>query len=152
MHYWYNIKTKRYPFLKNNIKNKIFYEFYNYKFNYKNIALCYLMPLKCFRFEFIYLKWLKKYFKIRKYKRRTSRIHRVKNWINLSTNIYFKKKSKNSRMGKGVGLFEKKAFFICSGNRFIESSSWHDLSILGKNLSSKLNTKFLSIKRFNNIF
>lgn len=151
MHYWYKIKTKRYPFLKNNIKNKIHFEFYNYKYNYLNNGLSYLMPTNCFRFELIYFKWLKKMLKLRKYKRRSSRIHRVYNWINLGINLYFKKKSKNSRMGKGVGLYEKKAFFVCTGTRFLESTSWYDLIVFGKNLKYKLNVKFMCIKRFNNI-
>jgi len=56
------------------------------------------------KFECVYLKFLKR--KIRKLIiRRKKRYRGRKLWINLKSNYPLTKKSKNSRMGKGKGMF-----------------------------------------------
>lgn len=56
------------------------------------------------QFEFIYLRLIKRRVRIL-LKRKGARFKNRKVWLNLKANFPVSKKSKNSRMGKGKGLF-----------------------------------------------
>ena len=56
------------------------------------------------QFEFIYLRLIKRRIRIM-LKRRGNRFKNRKLWLNLRSNFPVSKKAKNSRMGKGKGVF-----------------------------------------------
>lgn len=62
-----------------------------------------------FRFEFVYLKTMKKLFRKKYIKRKALYLH-TKYWIMIKPNFLLTAKSKNSRMGSGVGLYVR----VCS--------------------------------------
>lgn len=61
------------------------------------------------RFEFIYLKTFKKLFR-KKYFKRKNALLKIKFWLMVKPNFLLTMKSKNSRMGSGVGSYVR----ICS--------------------------------------
>lgn len=61
------------------------------------------------RFEFIYLKVFKKIFR-KKYMKKKCIQKNTKFWIMIKPNFILSMKSKNSRMGSGVGLYTR----VCS--------------------------------------
>lgn len=85
-------------------REKKYYE-YNWKYNISNG----IYTKKQMRFEFIYLKVFKKIFRKKYIKKRTS-LHINKYWLMIKPNFLLTMKSKNSRMGSGVGLYVR----ICS--------------------------------------
>lgn len=87
-----NVSQKKRYFLKK--KNNI-------KLNFGSSCLFFWNFLK---FECVYLKIIKKLFKTYLKKKKKTYLSR-KLWINLKQNYPISKKSKNSRMGKGKGLF-----------------------------------------------
>ncbi len=59
-----------------------------------------------FRFEFVYLKVFKKIFRKKYMKKKVGTIRRKKRyWLMIKPNFLLTMKSKNSRMGSGVGLY-----------------------------------------------
>lgn len=71
------------------------------------------------KFECVYLKFLKR--KIKKLvKRRKKRYRGRRLWINLKANYPLTKKSKNSRMGKGKGIFLRWVVTIRPATKFAE--------------------------------
>lgn len=63
------------------------------------------------RFEFVHLKTIKKIFRKKYLKRRTYQ-HKVKYWVMIKPNFLLTMKSKNSRMGSGVGAYVRVCFQI----------------------------------------
>lgn len=69
-------------------------------------------------FEFVYITFFKKFFKIIKLK--NSKI-----WFFLAKNYPISYKSKNSRMGKGKGDFLRWVFHLYSNFLFLEIKNFH---------------------------
>ena len=65
---------------------------------------CGIFTINQIRFEFVYLRTIKKLFR-KKYIKKQNRYSRHKYWIMIKPNLLLSMKSKNSRMGSGVGAF-----------------------------------------------
>lgn len=78
-----------------------------------------LVSFSNFRFEFIYFRFLKKWFKSTN-SIRYNKFNKQKLWLLLSLNYPITKKSKNSRMGKGKGGFLRWAFLVFKKSIIIE--------------------------------
>lgn len=63
------------------------------------------------RFEFVHLKTIKKIFRKKYFKRDTFK-HNVRYWVMIKPNFLLTMKSKNSRMGSGVGAYVRVCFEI----------------------------------------
>lgn len=68
-----------------------------------------IYTLNLFRFEFIYLKVFKKIFR-KKYLKKKPLYNISKFWLMIKPNFLLTMKSKNSRMGSGVGFYVR----VCS--------------------------------------
>ena len=68
-----------------------------------------IYTLNLFRFEFIYLKVFKKIFR-KKYLKKKPMYNISKFWLMIKPNFLLTMKSKNSRMGSGVGAYVR----VCS--------------------------------------
>jgi ribosomal protein L16/L10AE len=78
-----------------------------------------LFSLKKQRFEFIYLRGLKRLIK-RRYLRIKTQFKKKKFWLFLTPNLLLSKKSTNARMGAGVGSFVRLAINLKSYYSFLE--------------------------------
>jgi len=58
-----------------------------------------------FKFEFVYLKTFKRFFKRKKRKKRKKIYTKTKYWMMVKPNFLLTMKSKNARMGSGVGVY-----------------------------------------------
>lgn len=98
------------------------------------------------RIEFIQLTTIKKIIKtFIKKKKSNIDIIREKIWYFGRPNFYIQKKSKNSRMGKGKGLIERKVIRIRRGVVLFEFLGVNMLKL--KKLIKKIN-KYLNVKFF----
>lgn len=70
------------------------------------------------RFEFIYLKTFKKIFR-KKYFKKKSHYKLAKFWMMIKPNFILSMKSKNSRMGSGVGMYTRVCSIIKPGKPLI---------------------------------
>ena len=61
-----------------------------------------IVSTKTQKFEFVYIRAFKKYFR-RSYCKSKMRFFKPKIWIKIFANLILSKKSKNARMGAGVG-------------------------------------------------
>ena len=108
------------------------------KLNYGNVGF---LVKKEGRLELIHLfilkKLIKKLFIIRK---GITFMNSNKIWFNIKPNFILQKKSKNSRMGKGKGLFERKIIRIFRGDILIQFSGF------------KLNKLYLVLNKLNKKF
>ena len=77
-----------------------------------------IFTLNRFCFELVYFRFLKKCLK-RKYIRRDILLSKSRYWIFIIPNFIFSIKSKNSRMGAGVGKFVRVCSIIKSGRYLI---------------------------------
>ena len=93
---------------------------------------------KQFRFELLYLVYLKKYFKSMLKYNNFRNLNKKKIWIFLKPNYPLSKKGKNSRMGKGKGAFLRWAIKIYFNSSIFEF----------KNINSILVFKFLKKLNF----
>lgn len=87
-------------------KNHIFKRRKNFFFKYNNNLKFSsgIFSTNQFRFEFIYLKVFKKIFRKKYYKKKPVHL-KSKFWLMVKPNFLLTMKSKNSRMGSGVGLY-----------------------------------------------
>jgi len=70
------------------------------------------------RFEFIYLKSFKKLFKKKSFKRdKIYSTHKI--WLTIRPNFLLTMKSKNARMGSGVGSYVRVCYNILSNKPFV---------------------------------
>lgn len=74
---------------------------------------CGIFTINQIRFEFVYLRTLKKVLR-KKYIKKKNRYSRHRYWIMIKPNLLLSMKSKNSRMGSGVGIFVRVCCFIKS--------------------------------------
>ena len=92
-------------------------KFYKYK------KLCWgnfgLTSIRSLRFELYYLIFFKKFLS-RKYFKARTRYRTTSYWILVRPNIILSSLTKNSRMGKGVGLALRIAQKIHAGTSFLE--------------------------------
>lgn len=115
-------------------KKKIFsYEFFQKKipgiFNKNQI-----------RFEFIYLKVFKKIFR-KKFFKKKSHYKLAKFWIMIKPNFILSMKSKNSRMGSGVGMYVRVCSILKPGKPIILLKGYSKLFVLNviKYIKLKIN-------------
>ena len=115
-------------------KKKIFsYEFFQKKipgiFNRNQI-----------RFEFIYLKVFKKIFR-KKFFKKKSHYKLAKFWIMIKPNFILSMKSKNSRMGSGVGMYVRVCSILKPGKPIILLKGYSKLFVLNviKYIKLKIN-------------
>ena len=92
-------------------KKHIFKRRKNYKFKKLNKLYSYngLFSTNSFRFEMVYLKVIKKLFRKKYIKKKVNYI-KTKYWVMVKPNFLLTMKSKNSRMGSGVGSYVR----VCS--------------------------------------
>ena len=104
--------------------------------------------------EFVQLNFIKKYIKIvfRKSKHTPENFKKV--WYSLSANHVIQCKSKNSRMGKGKGLVERRIIRIYKNTILFEffGISFYKLSNIIKKINKKLNFKIVLISKQNNLY
>lgn len=104
----------------------------------------YIYSTKKFRLEFVYIRLFKKYFRRRFIKAKT-RFFKPKYWILFLPNFILTQKSKNARMGAGVGKFVRLTSLVKPGKSFLKT--WHyTLSYLKQTLyrfKYKIPNKFL---------
>ena len=70
------------------------------------------------RFEFVHLKVIKKLFR-KKYYKRDKFVNKVKFWVIIKPNFLLTMKSKNSRMGSGIGSYVRVCFRLKSNKPII---------------------------------
>lgn len=92
---------------KNHIFKRRKKKFMSYK--YLNKKLSGIFNTNQIRFEFIYLKTFKKIFR-KKFFKKKSHYKLAKFWVMIRPNFILSMKSKNSRMGSGVGMYTR----VCS--------------------------------------
>lgn len=106
------------------------------------------------RLEFVQLNFIKKYIKIlfRKSKHTPENFKKV--WYSLSANHVIQCKSKNSRMGKGKGLVERRIIRIYKNTILFEffGISFYKLLNITKKINKKLNFKIILISKQNNLY
>lgn len=90
----------------------------NYKFSkLKKRKYLSIISLVKQRFEFVYVRTFKKFLR-RSYCKSKMRFFRPKFWLKIFVNSLLTKKSKNARMGAGVGAFHR-AIFIANPNTYL---------------------------------
>lgn len=114
------------------------------KYTIKNYLNHAIYSTNAFRFEFVYLKTIKKLFRKKYIKRKALYLH-TKFWIMIKPNFLLTAKSKNSRMGSGVGLYLRVCSRIHSNTPIIFFKYYPKAFILAclKYLKKKLNLTFL---------
>ena len=85
--------------------------------------------LKILQFEFVYIRVLKKLLR-RKYFKAPLRFFRPKFWFLLKANSVISQKSKNARMGAGVGLKLRIVRLIWANSLVCEFWGFHYLTLL----------------------
>ena len=71
------------------------------------------------KFEFVYLRFFKKTIR-RKYCKAYTKFNKSKYWMFLKSNFIYSSKSKNSRMGAGVGILVRLVSIIYSYSNLFE--------------------------------
>lgn len=80
----------------------------------------YIYSVKRFRLEFVYIRFLKKLFRRRFIKAKT-RFFKPKYWLLFLPNFILTQKSKNARMGAGVGKFVRLTSLVSPGRGFLKT-------------------------------
>jgi ribosomal protein L16/L10AE len=104
---------------------------------------CGIFSTNKIRFEFVHLKTIKKIFRKKYFKRRTYQ-HNVKYWVMIKPNFLLTMKSKNSRMGSGVGAYVRVCFQVKPNKPliFLQNYSHRFVNNAIKYLKLKLNKSF----------
>ena len=79
-----------------------------------------LYSVKRFRLEFVYIRFFKKLFRRRFIKAKT-RFFKPKYWLFMLPNYTLTQKSKNARMGAGVGKFVRLVNMVAPGKTVIKT-------------------------------
>lgn len=123
-----------------------------FKINFKNYHYCKgLYNAIRYKIELVYLRYFRKIFKKRKI-RKKSLFFRPKYWQIIKPNFIFTKKSKNARMGAGVGKFIRICFFTRRGKPLVLTKFFSNIYLKkAKNyLYFKFNIKvFFKTKKYN---
>lgn len=80
----------------------------------------YVYSTKKFRLEFVYIRLFKKFLRRRFIKAKT-RFFKPKYWILFLPNFILTQKSKNARMGAGVGKFVRLTSLVKPGKAFLKT-------------------------------
>lgn len=117
------------------------------KLSFGTIGVC---TFKTCRFEYAYLNLVRRFLKAM-LKMKYARVNIAKIWIFLRFNYPIRRKSKNARMGKGVGAFLRWSTRLRRGYTLVE---FRGISLLRVNKLCKVWQKHLSfplvLKTFNN--
>ncbi len=81
---------------------KKYQSIYSYNLKKKNITNICMINLKRTFFEFIYFRIIKKLIR-KKFKKKKNVFYKAKYWVYIKPNFLIKAKTKNARMGAGVG-------------------------------------------------
>ena len=131
----------------NRVKNKLNYTNIQVFNNYKSSGIFFSNKT---RFEFIYLKTFKKIFKNKNFKK--DKIYsKQKFWLTIRPNFLLTMKSKNARMGSGVGSYVRVCYNIMANKPFI-LLRYYPLQLIRnviKYLKLKLNINLYSITKIN---
>lgn len=104
----------------------------------------YLYTIKKFRMEFVYIRLFKKLFRRRFIKAKT-RFFKPKYWLFFLPNYTLTQKSKNARMGAGVGKFVRLTSIVKPGKAVVKT--WYYTTSFLKQLTNyllyKIPNKFL---------
>lgn len=117
------------------------------KFNLKDERFArfkYIYTIKKFRIEFVYIRLFKKLLRRRFIKAKT-RFFKPKYWVLFLPNYTLTQKSKNARMGAGVGKFIRLTSIIKPGKAIIKTW-YYNISFLKQltnYLTYKIPNKFL---------
>lgn len=103
-----------------------------------------IYSIKYFKIEYVYIRLFKKLFR-RKFIKSTTRFFKPKFWLKINPNYLLTQKSKNSRMGAGVGKFIRLVNYTKPGKSIIKTWHYtnHYLTNIIKYLMYKINNKFL---------
>lgn len=129
-------------------KNHIFKRRKKKLFSYKffNKKLSGIFTKNQIRFEFIYLKVFKKIFR-KKFFKKKSHYKLSKFWVMIRPNFILSMKSKNSRMGSGVGMYVRVCSILKPGKPIILLKGYSKLFVSNVikyiKLKLNLNTYFL---------
>lgn len=104
----------------------------------------YLYTVKKFRVDFVYIRLFKKLFRRRFIKAKT-RFFKPKYWVLFLPNYTLTQKSKNARMGAGVGKFVRLTSMVNPGKSIIKTwyYTFSFLRAVTKYLTFKIPNKFL---------
>ncbi len=133
---------------KNHIFKRRVKKIFSNKF-YSNFSTG-LYNINKIRFEFIYLKIFKKIFR-KKYLKKRPLYSLTKFWMMVKPNFILSMKSKNSRMGSGVGIYTRVCSVIKPGKPVILITGYSTKFIKSvlNYLKLKLNIKFELINKRN---
>ena len=125
--------------------------YYNYKLKFGEFGF---LVSREGRLEFVQLNFIKKYIKILFKKSKHTPENFKKVWYSLSANHVIQCKSKNSRMGKGKGLIERRVIRIYKNTILFEffGISFYKLLNITKKINKKLNFKIVLISKNNNLY
>lgn len=104
----------------------------------------YLYTVKKFRIDLVYIRLFKKLFRRRFIKAKT-RFFKPKYWVLFLPNYTLTQKSKNARMGAGVGKFVRLTSMVNPGKSIIKTwyYTFSFLRAISKYLTHKIPNKFL---------
>lgn len=115
----------------------------------KKVKYFNIISIKKQRFEFVYIRTFKKFLR-KSYCKTKMRFFKPKFWIKIFVNALLTKKSKNARMGAGVGAFHR-ACVLAQPNMML---LWLKFFFLHQTLKMLKFIKFktkLTIKLINNV-
>lgn len=92
-----------------------------------------------YKIELVYLRYFRKIFKKKKV-RKKNLYYKPKYWQYIKPNFIFTKKSKNARMGAGVGKFIRICFYTKPGKPLVLTKFFTDIFL--KKAKNFLNFKF----------
>lgn len=120
-------------------------DFPSLKFSEKLMGLYnYLYTVKRFRLEFVYIRLFKKLFR-RRFIKAKIRFFKPKYWLLFLPNFILTQKSKNARMGAGIGKFVRLTSIVRPGKAFIKTwyYSYSYLHHMTNYIQLKIPNKFL---------
>lgn len=128
---------------KKHIFKKRIFKKYKHQLSATNQYL-HLYTIKSFKLEYVYIRLFKKLLR-RKYIKATTRFFKLKFWLTLQPNYILTKKSKNSRMGAGKGVFIRLTRLIDPGKTLLRTQfyKYTFLCRLNNYLNYKLSKSFL---------
>ena len=104
----------------------------------------YIYSPRKFRLEFVYVRFFKKIFR-RRFMKAKTRFFKPKYWLMFLPNFILTQKSKNARMGAGVGKFLRLTSLVKPGKAFINTwyYNYSFLKTVASYLSYKLPNRLL---------
>lgn len=132
---------------KNHIFKRRKKKIFSYTFFHKKLSG--IFTKNQIRFEFVYLKVFKKIFR-KKFFKKKSHYKLSKFWVMIRPNFILSMKSKNSRMGSGVGMYVRVCSILKPGKPIILLKGYSKLFVSNVikyiKLKLNLNTYFLQKK------